>query len=73
MFNDFISEYTLDIPNTLFDLFSLSDLSLSYFDHYIQLGLTPTFIPLSQRKGYIPKEQTQQQQQISEVAFLQWF
>ena len=34
----------IKIPTNLFDIFTLSDLSVSYHDGYIEAGLTPTFM-----------------------------
>ena len=33
------------IPDTVFGLFKLDDLNILYFDNYLELGLTPTFLP----------------------------
>lgn len=33
------------IPNELFGLFKLADLKIKYHDDFVELGLTPTFIP----------------------------
>ena len=47
--NDELQTLKIQIPTNLFDIFTLSDLSVSYHDGYIEAGLTPTFIPT---KGY---------------------
>jgi len=47
--NDELSTLKIQIPTDLFGIFTLSDLSVSYHDNYIEAGLTPTFIPT---KGY---------------------
>ena len=45
-FNEFwVSFAKVTIPNTLFGLFKLSDLNVIYHDNYLELGLTPTFLP----------------------------
>ena len=36
--------YTLTVPNNIFGLFLLSDLTISYYNNYIYLGMTPTFL-----------------------------
>ena len=33
------------VPDTVFGLFKLADLNVLYFDNYLELGLTPTFLP----------------------------
>ena len=43
--NNELSTLKIQIPTNLFDIFTLSDLSLSYHDGYIEAGLTPSFIP----------------------------
>ena len=43
--NDELSTLKIQIPTDLFGIFTLSDLSVSYHDNYIEAGLTPTFIP----------------------------
>jgi len=35
------------IPEELFGIFKLSDLSLVYKDNFIEAGLTPTFLPIA--------------------------
>ena len=35
----------VDLPDNLFNIFSLKDLNVNYFDGYVQFGLTPVFIP----------------------------
>ena len=44
-FNSYFDEYAYEIPCMLLRTFKLSDLTLNYYDHYIQIGATPTFIP----------------------------
>ena len=39
-----MSQLYLEIPNNLIGQFKLSDVNLAYYDHFIQMGLTPTFI-----------------------------
>lgn len=43
--NDELSTLKIQIPTDLFGIFTLSDLSVSYHDDYIEAGLTPTFVP----------------------------
>lgn len=45
-FNELIADLAIVVPSELFGIFDLSDLTLTYFDHYIQMGSTPTFKPL---------------------------
>jgi len=52
-FNNFISNQSIIIPNKVFGLFELEDLTLKYHDGYIEAGLTPHFLPIpSQRAAY---------------------
>jgi hypothetical protein len=43
--NEKLTTLKIQIPTNLFGIFTLSDLSLSYHDGFIEGGLTPTFIP----------------------------
>lgn len=43
--NDELATLKITIPTNLFNIFTLSDMSVSYHDGYIEAGLTPTFIP----------------------------
>ena len=47
--NEYLDKLPIYVPKNLLGLFELSDLNLAYFDHFIQMGLTPTFIPLPER------------------------
>lgn len=47
--NEELKKFPLYVPRNILGLFELSDLNLAYFDHFIQMGLTPTFIPLPAR------------------------
>jgi len=44
-FNDFIQKQSIIIPNKIFGLFELSDLTLKYHNGYLEAGLTPHFYP----------------------------
>ena len=47
-FNSFFENLIrVAIPPKLFNLFKLTDLKVNYFDGYLQIGLTPTFLPLN--------------------------
>lgn len=48
--NDWLSTQTVDIPQNLFGIFTLSDLALKYHDGYVMAELTPTFLPQSLSK-----------------------
>ena len=43
--NTYLKTLKIIIPQKLFGLFVLSDLSLKYHDSYIEAGLTPKFLP----------------------------
>ena len=45
-FNIFFSQYYIQIPDTVFNLFKVKDVTMTYYDHYIELGVTPEFIPV---------------------------
>ena len=45
LLNTWIQAQPIAIPTKLFGLFSLSDLTLSYHDNYLEAGLTPVFSP----------------------------
>ena len=44
-FNDFIQKQSIIVPNKIFGLFELSDLTLKYHNGYLEAGLTPHFYP----------------------------
>ena len=46
-FNQWIQTQSIIVPNKIFGLFGLSDLTLKYHNGYVEAGLTPSFIPLS--------------------------
>ena len=46
-FNKFLLTLPLQVPDTIFKLFKLSNLTLRYHNNYVEAGLTPTFLPLS--------------------------
>ena len=46
-FNKWIQTQSIIVPNKIFGLFGLSDLTLKYHNGYVEAGLTPTFLPLS--------------------------
>jgi hypothetical protein len=43
--NTYLETLKIKIPQKLFGLFVLSNLTLKYHDSYIEAGLTPTFLP----------------------------
>lgn len=43
--NSYFKTLNVAIPQKLFGLFVLSDLTLKYHDGFIEAGLTPTFLP----------------------------
>lgn len=45
-FNAFIQNKSLVIPNKIFNLFELTDLTLKYHNGYLEGALTPHFLPL---------------------------
>jgi len=42
-FNTWLEGQKVQIPNELFGLFKLTDLTIKYHDNYLEAGLTPTF------------------------------
>jgi len=44
-FNKVLVNHYFDLPTQIGSLFILSNLSLGYFNDYLYLGLTPTFVP----------------------------
>lgn len=45
-FNDWFNENVyVQVPRLMFEVFHLSSLNLAFFDHYVRIGLTPTFLP----------------------------
>jgi len=46
--NAYLGTLMVQIPDELFGIFKLSDLTLKYHDNYLEAGLTPTFEPPSQ-------------------------
>ena len=45
-FNKFLHTLPLQVPDTIFHLFKLSNLTLKFHNNFIEAGLTPTFLPL---------------------------
>ena len=43
--NIYIATQKIIIPDELFGLFTLSDITVKYHDNYLEAGLTPTFVP----------------------------
>ena len=43
--NHALTKHTVTFPSNFFGLFMLSDLTLGYYNSYLYLGFTPTFIP----------------------------
>lgn len=43
--NKYLETLKIQIPQKLFNIFTLSNLDLKYHDSYIEAGLTPTFLP----------------------------
>jgi hypothetical protein len=54
-FDIWVADKFFHIPDELFGIFKLSDLSLVYKDNFIEAGLTPTFEPLP-TIPYTPRE-----------------
>ena len=44
-FNEWIQQQSIIVPDTIFGLFELTDLTLKYHDGYLEAGLTPHFYP----------------------------
>ena len=42
--NRHLALHSVKVPSNIFGIFLLSDLSISYFDQYIYLGMSPTFL-----------------------------
>lgn len=45
IFNVIYSNYNYEVPQDLWKYFKLSELTLTYFDQYLQVGATPVFTP----------------------------
>lgn len=45
LINTHLADYYVRVPQEIFGIFTLSDLSVGYFDQYLFLGMTPTFLP----------------------------
>lgn len=43
--NDYLQKQNFLLPDKVFGLFGLSDLTLKYHNGYVEAGFTPTFIP----------------------------
>lgn len=43
--NSKLALHNMTVPHNIFGVFTLSDLSIGYFDQYIFFGMTPTFLP----------------------------
>lgn len=43
--NHKLQNYPFAVPNNIGGIFLLSDLTISYFNNYLLLGMTPTFLP----------------------------
>lgn len=44
-FNIFFGGFTYEVPEQIWNVFKVADLSLTYYDQYIQFGASPVFIP----------------------------
>ena len=55
-FNDVLKEAQVVIPSNIFGLFTLSDVTFNYFDHYIQMGLSPTFLLPNKKPHFYESE-----------------
>ena len=44
LINKELQSYTITVPNNIFGLFLLSDLTIGYYNNFIYLGMTPTFL-----------------------------
>lgn len=53
--NEFLNSKRLILPTELFGIFTLSDLVIKYYDYYVMIGATPTFIPMftSENSGFV--------------------
>lgn len=45
--NTHLMAHSVPVPHNVFGIFTLSDLAIGYYDQYIYLGMTPTFLPIS--------------------------
>ncbi len=45
--NSYLNTVPINVPSNIAGIFELSDLTLEYFDNYVYMGATPTFIPPS--------------------------
>lgn len=45
LINKHLDDFFVAVPSNIFGIFTLSDLSIGYFDKYIFFGMTPTFLP----------------------------
>jgi len=45
MINQDLAANVITVPSNVFGIFMLSNLTISYYDNFIYLGFTPTFIP----------------------------
>jgi len=43
--NTFLEKLHVQFPDNILGIFTLDDLNLAYYDNYIYLGATPTFLP----------------------------
>ena len=56
-FNIYLEKLKFTIPSTLFNnLFKLSDPTIKYFSNYIEVGLTPTFVPPKVGSDWLPEQ-----------------
>lgn len=53
--NEFLNSKRLILPTELFGIFTLTDLVIKYYDYYVMIGATPTFIPMftSENGGFV--------------------
>ena len=47
--NIYLSTLKMSIPKNIADIFELSDLTLKYHDDFLEIGLTPEFLPIQKR------------------------
>jgi len=40
-----IQKHPLTVPSEIFGIFTLSNLEIGFFNNYVYLGATPTFLP----------------------------
>ncbi|CDW88790.1 lbp bpi cetp family protein [Stylonychia lemnae] len=49
-FNFLFGDYYVDLPEVIFGFFGIKDISFTYYDHYLECGISPKFLPLTSQK-----------------------